>query len=69
LKILSLAFPASQFFIELANIGRKAVFHRVESEKRTIDKKKIALEIPIFLLIFFFEKLVAMYSWPYNDFY
>ena len=64
MKILSLAFPASQFFTELANIGRTAVFHRVESEKRTIDKKKTALQIPICLLIFFFEKLVAMYSLP-----
>jgi hypothetical protein len=65
MKILSFAFSASQFFTELANIGRTAVFHRVEYEKKTIDKKKTALVIPIF----FFEKLVAMYSWPYNDFY
>jgi hypothetical protein len=56
MKILSLAFPASQFFTELAAIGRTAVFHSVEYEKSTIDKKKTALEIPIFFQIFFFEK-------------
>jgi hypothetical protein len=54
MKILNLALRASQFFTELANIGRTAVFHRVESEKSTIAKKKTALEIPTFLLIFFF---------------
>jgi hypothetical protein len=54
MKILSLALPASQIFTELANIGRTVVFHRVESEKSTIAKKKTALKIPTFLLFFFF---------------
>ena len=54
MKNLNLALPASQFFTELANIGRTVVFHRVESEKSTNAKKKTALEIPTFLLIFYF---------------
>ena len=53
MKILNLALPASQFFTELANIGRTTVFHRVESDKHTIAKNKTVLEIPTFLLIFF----------------
>jgi hypothetical protein len=48
LKKLSLAFPASQFITELANIGRTAVFHRIESEKSTIAKKKQIWKFQLF---------------------